>query len=311
MTKSKIIHIIAAMSFGLAGAAQAQQMTIATGGPKGTYHAMYSDIASRCNSEMPVVEVLSTGSMDNLDKLINKKVSAAFMQTDVLFASARAQNLGNIKTLVAFHGESVHVVVPKNSGLKTKGNLVGYGKEDIVFNSVEDLNGYVVAAAGGSLVTAQIIKEQGQVNWTILPVENTAAAKEAIKTGQANAAIFVGGKPLPDVAEMGSDYKLLPFQPQTTELLKTVYVKDQISMPKLSPRPVNTIATEALLVVREVGTEEKTGALSSLRNCIARNIKVWRDADNAHPAWDQVDPSNKGKWTYYALPEATSRPVKK
>ena len=276
-----------------ASLAQAQQVKIATGSPKGTYHALFTNIAEKCGNEMAIVGVNTSGSLENLDKLTGKEVSAAFMQTDALFASAQGRDLGNVKTLVAFNKESVHVVAAAQSGLKTSGNMIGMGKQDIVFGTAEDLNGYRVAAAGGSVVTAQLIKAQGQINWTIVPVDSADAALAAVKSGQVQAAVLVGGQPLGNVKGLGNDYKLLGFRQSTVDLLKTVYVADKLSYPKLSQSAVSTIATEALLVTRTVNTPERINALSNFRSCIYKNVPEWQDADGAHPAWSQVDTNNK------------------
>ena len=281
---------------------QAQQVKVATGSPKGTYHALFANIAEKCGDQMAMVEVPSSGSLENLDKLAGKEVGAAFMQTDALFASAQGRDLGNIKTLIAFNKESVHVVAPVVSGMKTSGNMIGMGKQDINFANAEDLSGYKVAAAGGSVITAQLIKLQGQVNWTIVPVDSADAAIAAAKAGTVQAAILVGGQPLGNVKGLGSDFKLLGFKQATVDLLKTVYVQDKLSYPKLNPSAVNTIATEALLVTRTVNTPDRLAALSNFRSCVVKNVPEWQDADGAHPAWAQVDINNKGKWSYYDLP---------
>lgn len=300
-------RLIFAALVAAASLAQAQQVKIATGSPKGTYHALFSNIADKCGNEMAIVGVNTSGSLENLDKLTGKEVGAAFMQTDALFASAQGRDLGNVKTLVAFNKESVHVVAAAQSGLKTAGNLVGLGKQDIVFGTAEDLNGYRVAAAGGSVVTAQLIKAQGQINWTIVPVDSADAALAAVKSGQAQAAVLVGGQPLGNIRALGNDYKLLGFRQSTVDLLKTVYVADKLSYPKLSQSAVSTIATEALLVTRTVSTPERVNALSNFRSCVYKNVPEWQDADGAHPAWSQVDTNNKGKWAYYDLPVAPKK----
>ena len=289
----------------VAVSASAQQVKVATGGPKGTYHALFANIAEKCGQEMAMIEVPTDGSITNLDKLTGKEVGAAFMQTDVLFASAQGRDLGNIKTLVAFNKESVHVIAATASGLKTSGNMVGMGKQDIVFGYAEDLAGYKVAAAGGSVVTAQLIKQQGQVNWTVVPVADNDAALAAVRAGTAQAAVLVGGQPMPIVRGLTSGVKLLPFKPTTVELLKTVYTPQRLSYTKISTNAVASIATDALLVTRTVNTPERLAALSNLRTCIVKNVPEWQDADGAHPAWSEVDTANRGKWAYYDLPAPT------
>ena len=301
----KILSVIALAV--IAVTAQAQQVKVATGGPKGTYHALFANIAERCGDQMAMVEVPSDGSITNLDKLTGKEVGAAFVQTDVLFASAQGRDLGNIKTLVAFHKESVHVLAAPTSGMKAGGTL-GFGAKEVVFSYAEDLTGMNVAAAGGSVVTAQLIKLQGQLNWNIVPVDSNDAALAAVKSGAAQAAVLVGGQPLPIVKGMAGGFKLLPFRPQTVELLKTVYSPTKLSYPKLSVAAVPSIATDALLVTRTVNTPERIAALASFRTCVTKNVGEWQDADGAHPSWAEVDVNNKGKWPYMELP---STPVKK
>ena len=128
------------------------------------------------------------------------------------------------------------------------------------------------------------------------------SAIAAAKSGQVQAAILVGGQPLGNVKTLGTDFKLLGFRQQTVDLLKTVYVADKLSYPKLANGAVSTIATEALLVTRTVNTPERIAALSNLRGCVIKNVPEWQDADGAHPAWAQVDVANHGKWAYYDLP---------
>jgi TRAP-type uncharacterized transport system substrate-binding protein len=307
----KFNTILAATAMLFAVAAQAQQVKVATGGPKGTYHALFTNIAEKCGSEMAMIGVNTSGSLENLDKLGAKEVGAAFMQTDALFASAQGRDLGNIKTLIAFHREAAHVVVLASSGLKS-GGVAGFGGKEVVFNTVEDLAGLKLAAAGGSMITAQLVKLQGQVNYTVVPAADNDAALAMLKKGEVQAVMMVGGQPLGNVKALGTEFRLVGFKPSTVELLKTVYVGDKLSYPKLSPTAVGTIATEALLVTRTYNTPDKLNMLASFRKCVSENVPVFQDADGAHPAWAQVDPANKGKWAYYDLPtQAVQAPAKK
>jgi len=302
----KLNMIIAAAAVLFTVSAQAQQVKVGTGGPKGTYHALFANIAEKCGDQMAMVEVPSSGSLENLDRLTGKEVGAAFLQTDALFASAQGRDLGAVKTLVAFNKESVHVITLIASGMKS-GGVVGIGGKEVVFNNVEDLVGMKVAAAGGSLITAQLVRLQGQVNWTVVPAKDNDDAMAQLKSGAVQAVMMVGGQPFPFMKTLGPEYKLVGFKPGTIELLKTVYVADKLSYPKLSVNAVNTIATEALLVTRTYNTPDKLNMLASFRKCVYDNVPVFQDADGAHPAWAQVDITNKGKWAYYDLPAVASK----
>jgi TRAP-type uncharacterized transport system substrate-binding protein len=189
------------------------------------------------------------------------------------------------------------------------GGTLGIGAKEVVFNTVEDLAGQKIAAAGGSLITAQLVKLQGQVNWTIVPAKNNDEAIALLKAGQVQAVMMVGGQPLGDVKALGSEFKLVGFRQGTIDLLKTVYVADKLSYPKLGTGAVSTIATEALLVTRTYNTPDKLAMLSSFRKCVTDHVGEWQDADGAHPAWAQVDVVNHSKWAYYDLP--VQMPAKK
>jgi hypothetical protein len=105
--------------------------------------------------------------------------------------------------------------------------------------------------------------------------------------------------------------KLLGFKQGTVDLLKTVYVGDKLSYPKLSPNAVTNLATEALMVTRTVNTPDRLATLANFRACILKNVPEWQDADGAHPAWSNVNVENKGKWAYYDLPTPAMAPKKK
>ncbi len=93
--------------------------------------------------------------------------------------------------------------------------------------------------------------------------------------------------------------------------MKTVYVPDKLSYPKLSAGAVNSVATEALMVTRTYNTPDKLATLSALRKCVLDNVPEWQDADGAHPAWSQVNVANHGKWQWYELPAPVVAPVLK
>src|SRR5512141_2081618 len=116
-------------------AAQAQTLRVATGSPKGTYAAMFKELTQVCGTEVPMVEVPSTGSMDNINQLVGNQVNAAFVQSDVLYLRARTEELGNVKTLLALHNEALHFVAKANSGLKEGGTL-GFGAKEIVLSDI-------------------------------------------------------------------------------------------------------------------------------------------------------------------------------
>src|SRR5689334_2406250 len=133
----KLLFVLAAL---LALSASAQTLKVATGSAKGTYAAMFKELTAACGNEVAMVEVPSTGSMDNINQLVGNQVNAAFVQSDVLYLRARTEELGNVKTLLALHNEAVHIVALAQSGIKEGGTL-GIGAREVVFDSLASLDG--------------------------------------------------------------------------------------------------------------------------------------------------------------------------
>lgn len=108
---------------------------------------MFKEIVSACGTEVPLVEVNSTGSMENVNNLVGNQVNAAFVQSDVLYLRARTEELGNVKTLLALNSEQVHIVTRAASGLKT-GGVMGVGGSAVTFTDLSSLAGYKVGGCG-------------------------------------------------------------------------------------------------------------------------------------------------------------------
>lgn len=298
MTMKKTLTILAiAVSF----AAQAQQLQVSTGGAQNTYSKMFKQLAERCGGVTPLIEVNSTGSNENIDRLVGNEVNAAFVQSDVLYLRARTEELGNVKTLVALHPEQVHIVTRASSGIKEGGTL-GIGAKEVVFTDLTSLAGRRVGAAGGSLMTAQVIRLQSEVSYTVHPFDKDADVLKSLEGGAIDAAILVGGAPLGSVAALGPQFKLLSVAPATVEKLKGVYKPAVLNYAKMNSRGISTVATEALFVTREYKTDKMVQGLSKLRTCFNNNLSDLKETTNTHPAWQKVEANNRGKWAWYDLP---------
>jgi TRAP-type uncharacterized transport system substrate-binding protein len=305
------IALIGAMLAVSAGAMAQAQLKVATGGPTGTYHRMFTEFQQACKDQIMQIEVPSKGSVDNMDKLLGNEVNAAIVQTDVLFFRARNEDLGGIKTLFALYPEEVHVIAPTVSPLQ-EGGTMGFGKKSVQFNTVNDLAGRSVAAWGGSIVTAQVIRLQSEINFTVAEVADFKAAKAALDAGQVAAIVMVGGQPMDDVKTLSNAYKLLPFPEATMGKLKSVYVPAKLNYSAMGQggSGVQSIATESLFVTRAYKTEKYVQSLGALRGCFKASVPELQETTGMHKKWSSVDPENNGKWAYYILPEATAKVVK-
>ena len=286
------------------GSAMAQStLKVSTGSASGTYSRMFKELAATCKNEIPLVEVNSTGSVQNIDRLVGNEVNGAFTQTDVIFFRGQTEELSDYKTLFSLHPEEVHIVAPSVSPIQ-EGGTMGFGKKSIQLNKVEDLGGRVVGAWGGSYVTAQVVRLQSEIGYKVQEFQDFKTAKAAMDAGKIAAILMVGGAKMSDVASLDSNYKLLSFGEQTIGKLKRVYVPATLNYSNLGSggNGVKTVATEALFVVRAYKSPKFVESMASLRKCFADNVETISETTGMHAKWRLVKPSNEGKWAYYQLP---------
>lgn len=282
--------------------AHAQQLTVSTGaGSESTYVQMLNNIAKWCGNSVALVPMPSNGSIDNIDRLVGNKVNAGFVQADMLFMRARTEDLSDIKTLLALHPEQLHFVVPPDSGKKT-GGVAGIGGSKVVFNDLADLGGYAIGASGGSVETLKIVQLQSEVRFTVVEYPDGKTLKEGLARGEVQAALFVGGAPLPSVETLPIGYRMLSISEALQSKLKSVYKPARGNYRNLGATGVPTVATEALLVTRTYTTPKMVDGLAKLRTCVLDNMAEIKETAGTHPAWRGVKADNKGPWSFYDLP---------
>lgn len=291
----------------LAAVAGAQQLQVSTGPAKGsTYTDMFATMGKYCGNRVALVAMPSAGSVENLDRLTANVSNAAFVQSDMLFMRGMTEDLGGIKTLLALHPETVHFVAPQRSGLKS-GGVMGVGGQEVVIQDIGQLTGLKVGAAGGSVVTAKVVKLQSDIGYALTEYADTAALLKALAAGEINAAVMVGGAPLGSVASLPAGYKLLAVPPAVAEKLKNVYRPIRANYRNLGAAGVPTISTDALLVARAYKTPKMIEALAAFRQCVVANLDEIKETTGTHPAWQGVIADNRGLWPYYELPATPAK----
>lgn len=301
-------NIIFTLLLAFAPMSYGQSIKVATGSSAGTYSRVLKESIEYCKNSVQITESPSSGSMQNIDMILQNSTNAGFVQTDVLFFRSRTEDLSSVKTLVAFHPEQVHIVAKAQSDLKEGGTL-GIGAKQVVLNTVNDLAGRTVVAAGGSYITGQVIRLQAEIQYNLLEVGTADEALKKVADGSAQAAILVGGAPLGNVAALDKQFKLLSVPEATMGKLKNVYKPARLNYSKMGAAGVPTVLTDAVLVSREYKSPKMVESLSKLRECILTNATELAETSGNHPAWQHVDVANKGKWPWYELPSKT--PVKK
>lgn len=307
---TKLAVISAVMVASVSVMAQAQ-LKVATGSATGTYSRMFKEFQGACKDQIMQIEIPTKGSVENMDKLLGNEVNAAIVQTDILYSRAKTEDLSNIKTLFSLYPEEVHIIAPSVSPIQ-EGGTMGFNKKPIQLNTVSDLANRTVAAWGGSVVTAQVIRLQSEIAFSVTEVADFKTAKAELDAGRVAAIVMVGGQPMSDVQSLTNNYKLVSFSEATLGKLKSVYVPAKLTYSGMGQggSGVQTIATESLFVTRAYKTEKYVQALSSLRKCFKTSLPELQEETGKHKKWASVNAENTGKWAYYQLDELVSNKKK-
>lgn len=294
------LAIVLAACAGVAPARAQAALSVATGAPKGTYASLFRDLQAVCGSRIgvPLVDKPSTGSAESLDRLLNNEVSAAFVQTDVLYQRAQVDDVAKIKALVPLHAEPVHVLAMAaeagRSGVLSLVPAGWLGRHPP--RSVSELGDRKLGAWGGGLITAQQIRLQGQINYQVVDLGTPDAALKALMSGQVDALMAVGGAPLEWMRGLDSRVRLLPMNEELIGRLRHVYRPAKLSYSNLGASGVATVATTAVLAVRDVRTPQASAPLLALRQCVQQQLGTLRETVGHHRAWGQVEPEADARW---------------
>lgn len=308
MKRISIIAIVVTLWVAFVGGisqAYGQQLTVATGGEKGTYYRMFGELSQICGDSMVLVNKKTSGAVENLELLTSKKVNAAFMQPDILHLAKGYQDLSDIKTLFALYPEEVHFVA---SAVPFKeGGRFGFGGNTITLSYITDLAGRSVGAAGGAIPTAKVIKLMSQVPYNLVEFPDNDSLSAALKKGEIQAAVFVGGQPLGSVEAFGQGYKVLAFPENIIHALREVYMPARVSYSKLTNSTgIATVSMESLVVTRNYTLARHVEGLARLRQCFYKNLVELKEGNGTHAKWAEVKPDSKGKWQWYDLPTVSA-----
>ncbi len=162
-----------------------------TGAPTGTYIQFGRDIAAIMERHGIKIDVKpSNGSVDNIGMMTNPKENAALgiVQSDVLSILRRTRNPDSVaiakrlRMVFPFYNEEVHILARKEIA------------------SLADLNGkkIVVGQKGsGNMLTANNIFSLAGIKPAELINNNPPEGVVAVLSGEADAVVYVGGKPVP------------------------------------------------------------------------------------------------------------------
>ncbi|MDO8260087.1 MAG: TAXI family TRAP transporter solute-binding subunit [Candidatus Magasanikbacteria bacterium] len=301
----------------MCGAAFAEKstITIGAGSAGGTYFTVVKEITRFCSS--PTLEIkhyiksdgktIEGGSIKNLENLLNNEMQCGIVQRDIaqLAKMNDPENMSRIIALVPLHQEQVHFLTLNYVSAKQASSrftkLIGNEKTVYIENpmtSISHLQGKAVAAWGGSVKTAEIIKLMTNINFRIVDVADEKEALQKINNGEVACIIAVVGAPAPWIKVLPKkQFKLLSAK-EEADRLKDFYSISTIKYDNLGStgQTVKTFNTDCILFTREYRSPQTIKALTELQMNIRKNIYLIRDTPHTHPAWQKVDPSRPAKW---------------
>lgn len=288
-------------------AQQQVDFLIADGSSSGTYKQFLKELTpvfAEAGVPLTFKEVDSSGAVENLDKLVNNEVMAAFMHADVIYHRSKNEPTAKLEekfqTLVALFPEDIHFVALTVSKRQVGGTL-GFGAKPVVINDVSDLKGCKVGAAGGGFITANVIKLLSDVPYEIVKYNSGSDVLKALDAGEVDAVVFVGAAPLPNLKDLGADHKILPIPSFIGDKLKMLYHPSQVTYTKMSAQPVTTVSVPCLLVSRVYKSKKMVTALTTMRTAFYNNLDTLKETPGNHKKWQDVSPDEHGPWNWLNL----------
>lgn len=277
-------------------------LVVADDSSSGTYKKMLGEIIGVCaDDQFSITEAqgVTGGAPGNLEALVNNKAQVAFLHSDVFFANSQSDpTYKRFQTLVALYPEPIHVLALRQSKTKKTGTFA-FGTQD--FNSLSEMQGQVIGAAGGGVYTAKILKGQGDGGFTVNAYNSGKEVIEALNKGEIAAAIFVGAAPLPNLVGLDKTvYKLLPIGESISSKVKGVYRPVSINYTGLTSGPVATLAPLATILTRKFSTPAKVNAQRHFRECFYKHLDELKDSGS--PNWQQVEANDHGVLDWYEIP---------
>ncbi len=210
---------------------------MADGSSSGTYEQFLQQIEAELNGAVVFKRVQSSGAIQNLDLLINNVVSVAFMHSDVLAFRSKSTDMTHFKTLLALFSEDVQFLAlsqPKSNGWSFT--------KPAPYNTIEDLKGKKVGAAGGGVITANVIRNSllsaGSTTYTVVEFSSGGDALNALANGDVDAVEFTGAAPLPNLQKLNSDYKILSIPDNVAHQLSDIYHPATVTYVNMRPDAV-------------------------------------------------------------------------
>ncbi len=297
--RTLIAGLFVASFLGVSSPVLADPLGMVTGPKTGTYIAMGRDIAEIAKPFKLEVDVKdSSGSIENIKRITSgEKASIGIVQSDVLGFLSRSENPESMKIaekmrmIFPLHNEEIHVLARKE--IASFADLTG--KRVIVGTE----------GSGNMLTSVNLFSLMGVVPDKMFKVEPTKGIV-AVLNNEADAIIFVGGKPvrmfknmeeLASIKEGPDAGKLeqVHFLPLNDPRLLKEYATSSLTTADYAfiKNPVPTIAVTAILMAYDFSPQDNKYRKNQCEN-ITELSRIVRGGlvdlqTKGHPKWREVN----------------------
>jgi uncharacterized protein len=229
----KTIQLAAALLLAMATAAQAQNLSIATGGTGGVYYPLGGGLGAVLSKAIPGVSAtaeVTGGSVANLQLIGTGKPYIAFTQADAAIDALKGQDKFTgkpipVRTLAVLYPNRMHVVSIEGTGVTKIGDLKGKRVSTGSGGSATEVFAFRVIEAAGLDKDKDMKRERLGV----------AESVSALKDRKIDAFFWVGGLPTAAVTDLantpGVKIRMIDIAHLVPAMVKkngSVYVKDVI-----------------------------------------------------------------------------------
>ena len=283
MKRTTLMCVLLGATFAQNSSAQnSNVLNVATGAAGTTSADMYKNLGQVCTGASFLRERHTSGSVENVDLLLDNQVSMAFVQLDVLKARDQIDNdprAKEIRTLLGLNQDEIHLIAKT----PTKGL---FGRVNGV-TKFSELGGKKLGAWGGSLVTANVLRAKTGIKVQVLSFKERQDALAALASGQVDAVLAVVGQPADWVKALDAQqYNLLPLDiPE--DKVGGFYKKAKLLYPQFGSA-VDTYSVQRLLVTRNFKTPDKKAQLLKYQACARSKLLQLQEGEGMHPKWNDV-----------------------
>ena len=294
------IRLAGALLLALAGAAQAQNLSIATGGTGGVYYPLGGGMAAVLSKKVPGMQAtaeVTGGSVANLQLIGTGKPYIALTQADAAIDAVKGQDKFTgkpipVRTLAVLYPNRMHVVSIEGTGVTKMADMKGKRVSTGSGGSATEVFAFRVIEAAGLDKDKDMKRERLGV----------AESVNALKDRKIDAFFWVGGLPTAAVTDLsnspGVKIKMIDIAHLVPEMVKkhgSIYIKDVIPMRIYRGMEAdNQAATVTNLLVTNQSMDEKTAytIIKTLWEHRVDLVRVHAEAVNIKPENQKAEASS-------------------